>query len=142
MEKFLKLNIAGSGADSGFKLIPINNIMEIKQESITVIQIFYQNIASAGIGGGGTLSGGGDGTIAALTQESMVQSLKITLASDAYDSFSWKNFLNDSIETAMTLSWQHPVFTPGAYPKSAASGNPPTTISSIVTGVKLAGIQS
>ena len=144
MEKFIKLNVNGTGTDSGYKLISINNIMEVKQESLTVIQIFYQNIASAGIGGGGTLSGGGDGTIAAITQESMVQSLKITLAADAYDEFSWKDFLNQSIETAYTLSWQQPVFTPNpsSYPKAAAAGYAPTIISSIVTGVKAAGLQS
>ena len=49
MEKFIKLNVNGTGTDSGYKLIPINNIMEVKQESVTEIQIFYQHIASASI---------------------------------------------------------------------------------------------
>ena len=134
MDKFIKLNIAGSGTDSGFKLISINDIMEVKQESTTVINIFYKGISSAQA----TYSIANDGSATVPAETNVVQSLVITLASAAYDAFSWKNFLNESIETALTLSWQQPVFTPGEYPKSAASGNPPTTITTIVTGVKAA----
>ena len=141
MEKYLKLKIAGAGIDSGFKLISINDIMEVKQESTTVIQIFYKSISNyASVPAQVAVSDGP--SQAAYDVLNSVQSLKITLASAAADAFSWKNFINESIETALQLSWQHPVFTPGAYPKSAASGNPPTTISSIVSGVKAAGLQS
>jgi hypothetical protein len=141
MEKYLKLKIAGSGADSGSKLISINDIMEVKQESTTVIQIFYKSISNyASVPAQVAVSDGP--SQAAYDVLNSVQSLKITLASAAADAFSWKDFINESIETALQLSWQQPVFTPGTYPKSAASGNPPTTISSIVSGVKAAGLQS
>ena len=140
MEKFIKLNVNGTGTDSGYKLIPINNIMEVKQESVTEIQIFYQHIASASIATVPALVDAVTQATYDITQQSMVQSLKITLAADAYDGFSWKDFLNQSIETAYTLSWQQPVFTPNpsSYPKAAAAGYAPTIISSIVTGVKIA----
>ena len=138
MDKFIKLNIATAGADQGFKLISINDIMEVKQESTTVINIFYKSISTAQATY--TIDASGAGTVP--VQSNVVQSLVITLAAAAADTFSWKDFLNESIETALTLSWQQPVFTPGQYPKSAASGNPPTTITSIVTGVKAAGLQS
>jgi len=141
MDKFLKLNIAGTGTDSGFKLISINDIMEVKQESTTVIQIFYKGISSASIAtvpAQVPIENGPSQATFDVTQASVVQSSTITLAAAAYDAFSWKNFLNESIETAMTLSWQQPVFTPGTYPKAASSGYPPTTILSIATGVKAA----
>lgn len=140
MEKFLKLKIAGAGVDSGFKLISINDIMEVKQESTTVIQIFYKSISNYAVVPAQVAATDGP-TQAAYDVLNSVQSLKITLAAAAYDSFSWKDFINESIETALQLSWQHPVFTPGAYPKAEVSGNI-TTILSIVTGVKAAGLQS
>ena len=141
MEKFIKLNVNGSGTDSGYKLISINDIMEVKQESTTVIQIFYKGISNyASVPAQVAVSDGP--SQAAYDVLNSVQSLKITLAAAAYDAFSWKDFINESIETALQLSWQHPVFSPGAYPKAAATGNPPTTILSIVTGVKAAALQS
>jgi hypothetical protein len=143
MEKFIKLNVNGSGTDSGYKLISINDIMEVKQESATVIQIFYKGISNyASVPAQVAIADGP--SQAAYDVLNSVQSLKITLAADAYDEFSWKDFLNQSIETAYTLSWQQPVFTPNpsSYPKAAAAGYAPTIISSIVTGVKAAGLQS
>ena len=142
MEKFIKLNVNGSGTDSGYKLISINDIMEVKQESATVIQIFYKGISNyASVPAQVAVTDGP--SQAAYDVLNSVQSLKITLAADAYDEFSWKDFLNQSIETAYTLSWQQPVFTPNpsSYPKAAAAGYAPTIISSIVTGVKLAAPQ-
>ena len=41
MEKFIKLFISGVGQDAGYKLIPVNGIVEIKQESTTKVNIFY-----------------------------------------------------------------------------------------------------
>jgi len=143
MDKFIKLNIATAGADQGLKLISINDILEVKQESLTVINIFYKGLSTHGTVPAQVAIENGPSQAEYVLLNS-VQSLKITLASDAYDLFSWKDFLNESIETALTLSWQQPVFTPSAssYPKSAATGNPPTTIATIVTGTKDAALQS
>ena len=44
MEKFIKLLISGVGQDAGYKLIPVNGIVEIKQESTTKVNIFYNSI--------------------------------------------------------------------------------------------------
>jgi hypothetical protein len=138
MDKFIKLNIAGVGADSGFKLISINDILEVKQESNLLIQIFYKNISTAQAAG--TINYGADAnqTVPAVTN--VVQAISITLVAAAADTFAWKNFLNESIETALTLSWQQPVFTPAgsSYPPVAAAGAAPSTISTIVSGVKAA----
>ena len=38
MEKFIKLLISGVGQDAGYKLIPVNGIVEIKQESTTKVK--------------------------------------------------------------------------------------------------------
>ena len=136
MDKFIKLNIATAGADQGFKLISINDILEVKQESTTVINIFYKSISTAQATY--TVAANGAGTVP--VQSNVVQSLVITLAAAAADTFSWKDFLNESIETALTLSWQQPVFTPAgsSYPPVAAAGAAPSTIASIVSGVKAA----
>ena len=136
MDKFIKLNIAGAGADSGFKLISINDILEVKQETNLLIQIFYKNISTAQATY--TIDANGAGTVP--VQSNVVQSIAITLENAAADTFAWKNFLNESIETALTLSWQQPVFTPAgsSYPPVAAAGAAPSTIASIVSGVKAA----
>jgi hypothetical protein len=136
MDKFIKLNIAGAGADSGFKLISINDILEVKQETNLLIQIFYKNISTAQLG----YAIADDGSAAVPAATNVVQSIAITLVAAAADTFAWKNFLNESIETALTLSWQQPVFTPAgsSYPPVAAAGAAPSTIASIVSGVKAA----
>ena len=133
MDKFIKLNIATAGADQGFKLISINDILEVKQTSTTVINILYKNISTAQATY--TVAANGAGTVP--VQSNVVQSLVITLAAAAADTFSWKDFLNESIETALTLSWQQPVFTPAgsSYPPVAAAGAAPSTITTIVSGV-------
>ena len=99
MDKFIKLNIATAGADQGFKLISINDILEVKQESTTVINIFYKSISTAQATY--TVAANGAGTVP--VQSNVVQSLVITLAAAAADTFSWKDFLNESIETAYKL---------------------------------------
>ena len=136
MDKFIKLNIAGVAADSGFKLISINDILEVKQETNLLIQIFYKNISTAQATY--DIAANGAGTVP--VQSNVVQSIAITLENEAADTFAWKNFLNESIETALTLSWQQPVFTPAgsSYPPVAAAGAAPSTIASIVSGVKAA----
>lgn len=79
-------------------------------------------------------------TVPAVTN--VVQSFEITHDAITANSHLWKDFLNEAVETSLTLSWQQPVYTPVGYPKSAASGNPPSTITAIVSGVKAASLQS
>ena len=138
MEKFIKLLISGVGQDAGYKLIPVNGIVETKQESTTKVNIFYNSISSAQAGY--AIANDGSATVPAETN--VVQSLQITHDAIVANSHLWKDFLNDAVETSLKLSWQQPVYTPGGYPKSAASGTPPSTITAIVTGVKAASLQS
>mgnify|MGYP001574082238 CR=1 FL=1 len=141
MEKFIKLFISGVGQDAGYKLIPVNGIVEIKQESTTKVNIFYKGISSyASVPAQVAVTDGP--SQAAYSVLNSVQSLEITHDAIAANSHLWKDFLNDAVETSLKLSWQQPVYTPGGYPESAASGNPPSTITAIVTGVKAASLQS
>ncbi len=140
MEKFIKLFISGSGQDVGYKLIPVNGIMEIKQESTTKVNIFYNELSSAQAAGSINYGADASQTVPAVTN--VVQSFEITHDAIAANTSSWKDFLNEAVETSLTLSWQQPVHTPLGYPKSAASGNPPSTITGIVSGVKAAGLQT
>ena len=140
MEKFIKLFISGSGQDVGYKLIPVNGIVEIKQESTEKVNIFYNELSSAQAVG--TINYGADANQTVPEVTNMVQSIEISHDALAAGTSAWKDFLNEAVETSLTLSWQQPVYTPVGYPKSAASGNPPSTITGIASGVKLAGIQT
>ncbi len=140
MEKFIKLFISGTGQDVGYKLIPVNGIVEIKQESTTKVNIFYNELSSAQAAG--SINYGADASQTVPEVTNMVQSIEISHDALAANSSAWKDFLNEAVEISLSLSWQKPVYTPGGYPASAASGNPPSTITGIVSGVKLAGIQT
>ncbi len=140
MEKFIKLFKSGSGQNKGDILIPIKGIMEIKQESDTVVNIFYNSISSAQAGY--AIAADGSATVPAGTN--VVQSYKITHDAIVANSSSFKDFLNESVEHALQLSWQHPVYSPNgsAYPASAASASVPVTVTAIELGVKAAGLIS
>ena len=142
MEKFLKLYVSTAGLTGGYQLIPLDGITEINQESTTVVSILYQPSGSASAQAGYTIANDGSATVPALTDDSFVQSIKIEHTAIDAATHSWKDFLNDSIETALTLSWQQPVFTPGgsSYPDGAAS-EVATTITAITSGVKVAALQ-
>ena len=136
MEKFIKLFVSGAGQNKGDILIPVNGIREIKQESDTVINIFYDVISSSQAGY--PIANDGSATVPA--QANVVQAIKITHGTIVANSSSFKNFLNDSVELALQLSWQQPVYSPSGsgYPPSAASAYVPVTITAIEMGVKVA----
>tara|TARA_R100001460_G_scaffold108303_1_gene159038 strand:+ start:838 stop:1260 length:423 start_codon:yes stop_codon:yes gene_type:complete len=140
MEKFIKLFKSGSGQNKGDILIPIKGIMEIKQESDTVVNIFYNSISSAQAG----YAIANDGSATVPPGTNVVQSYKITHDAIVANSSSFKDFLNESVEHALQLSWQHPVYSPNgsAYPASAASASVPVTVTAIELGVKAAGVIS
>ena len=140
MEKFIKLFVSGVGQNKGDILIPVNGIREIKQESDTVINIFYNVISSAQAG----YAIANDGSATVPAQSSVVQTIKITHGAIVANSSSFKNFLNDSVELALQLSWQQPVYSPSGsgYPPSAASAYVPVTITAIAMGVKAAADQA
>lgn len=140
MEKFIKLFKSGAGQNKGNILIPVNGIREIKQESDTVINIFYDVISGAQAG----YSIADDGSATVPAQSSVVQTIKITHDAIVANSSTFKNFLNDSVEIALQLSWQQPVYSPSGsgYPPSAASAYIPVTITAIEMGVKAAADQA
>ena len=140
MEKFIKLLISGVGQDAGYKLIPVNGIVEIKQESTTKVNIFYNSISSAQAGY--AIANDGSATVSA--QTNVVQTYKITHDAIVANSSSFKDFLNGAVETALQLSWQQPIFSPGgsSYPPSAASAYIPVTVTAIALGVKAAADQA
>ena len=140
MEKFIKLLISGVGQDAGYKLIPVNGIVEIKQESTTKVNIFYNSISSAQAGY--AIANDGSATVSA--QTNVVQTYKITHDAIVANSSSFKDFLNGAVETALQLSWQQPIFSPGgsSYPPSAASAYIPVTVTAIALGGKAAADQA
>jgi hypothetical protein len=140
MEKFIKLFVSGAGQNKGDILIPVNGIMEIKQVSDTVVNIFYNSISSAQAGY--AIANDGSATVPAETN--VVQTYKITHDAIVANSSSFKDFLNGAVETALQLSWQQPIFSPGgsSYPPSAASAYIPVTITAIALGVKAAADQA
>ena len=140
MEKFIKLFVYGAGQNKGDILIPVNGIMEIKQVSDTVVNIFYNSISSAQAGY--AIANDGSATVPAETN--VVQTYKITHDAIVANSSSFKDFLNGAVETALQLSWQQPIFSPGgsSYPPSAASAYIPVTITAIALGVKAAADQA
>ena len=140
MEKFIKLFVSGAGQNKGDILIPVNGIMEIKQVSDTVVNIFYNSISSAQAGY--AIANDGSATVPAETN--VVQTYKITHDAIVANSSSFKDFLNGAVETALQLSWQQPIFSPGgsSYPPSAASAYIPVTITAIALGVKGAADQA
>ena len=77
MEKFIKLFKSGAGQNKGNILIPVNGIREIKQESDTVINIFYDVISGAQAG----YAIAADGSATVPAQSSVVQTLLIHLHS-------------------------------------------------------------
>ena len=140
MEKFIKLFKSGTGQNKGDILIPVKGIMEIKQESDTVINIFYNSISSAQAG----YSIANDGSATVPAETNVVQTYKITHDAIVANSSSFKDFLNGAVETALQLSWQQPIFSPGgsSYPPSAASAYIPVTVTAIALGVKAAADQA
>ncbi len=140
MEKFIKLFVSGAGQNKGDILIPVNGIMEIKQVSDTVVNIFYNSISSAQAGY--AIANDGSATVPAETN--VVQTIKITHDAIVANSSSFKDFLNGAVETALQLSWQQPIFSPGgsSYPPSAASAYIPVTVTAIALGVKAAADQA
>ena len=140
MEKFIKLFKSGTGQNKGDILIPVNGIMEIKQVSDTVVNIFYNSISSAQAGY--AIANDGSATVSA--QTNVVQTYKITHDAIVANSSSFKDFLNGAVETALQLSWQQPIFSPGgsSYPPSAASAYIPVTVTAIALGVKAAADQA
>jgi hypothetical protein len=140
MEKFIKLFVSGAGQNKGDILIPVNGIMEIKQVSDTVVNIFYNSISSAQAGY--AIANDGSATVPAETN--VVQTYKITHDAIVANSSSFKDFLNGAVETALQLSWQQPIFSPGgsSYPPSAASAYIPVTVTAIALGVKAAADQA
>mgnify|MGYP000393551220 FL=1 len=140
MEKFIKLFVSGAGQNKGDILIPVNGIMEIKQVSDTVVNIFYNSISSAQAGY--AIANDGSATVSA--QTNVVQTYKITHDAIVANSSSFKDFLNGAVETALQLSWQQPIFSPGgsSYPPSAASAYIPVTVTAIALGVKAAADQA
>jgi len=140
MEKFIKLFKSGAGQNKGNILVPINGIREIKQESDTVVNIFYDVISSAQAGY--AIANDGSATVTAATN--VAQTIKITHGAIVANSSSFKDFLNDSIEIAFQLSWQQPVYAPSGsgYPPSLADAMVPVTITAIEMGVKAAVLQT
>ena len=140
MEKFIKLFVSGAGQNKGDILIPVNGIMEIKQVSDTVVNILYNRISSAQAGY--AIANDGSATVSA--QTNVVQTYKITHDAIVANSSSFKDFLNGAVETALQLSWQQPIFSPGgsSYPPSAASAYIPVTVTAIALGVKAAADQA
>ena len=140
MEKFIKLFVSGAGQNKGNILIPIKGIMEIKQESDTIVNIFYNELSSAQAG----YAIAADGSATVTAQSNVVQTIKITHGAIVANSSSFKDFLNDSVEIALQLSWQQPVYSPSGsgYPPSAASAYVPVTITAIGSGVKAAADQA
>ena len=140
MEKFIKLFVSGAGQNKGDILIPVKGIMEIKQVSDTVVNIFYNSISSAQAGY--AIANDGSATVSA--QTNVVQTYKITHDAIVANSSSFKDFLNGAVETALQLSWQQPIFSPGgsSYPPSAASAYIPVTVTAIALGVKAAADQA
>ena len=67
MEKFIKLLISGVGQDAGYKLIPVNGIVEIKQESTTKVNIFYNELSSAQAAGSINYGADASQTVPAVT---------------------------------------------------------------------------
>ena len=134
MEKFIKLFKSGTGQNKGNILIPVAGIMEIKQESDTVVNIFYAGNSTAQAGY--AIANDGSATVSA--QTNVVQAIKITHDAIVSNSSSMKNWLNDAVEKSLQLSWQQPVYAPGGLPVSAASAYVAVTITAIELGVKAA----
>ena len=134
MEKFIKLFKSGTGQNKGDILIPVAGIMEIKQESDTVINIFYAGNSTAQAGY--AIANDGSATVSA--QTNVVQAIKITHDAIVSNSSSMKNWLNDAVEKSLQLSWQQPVYTPQGLPVSAASAYVAVTITAVELGVKAA----
>lgn len=139
MEKFIKLFKSGGDMNSGDILIPVKGIMEIKQESDTIVNIFYNELSSAQAG----YAIAADGSATVTAQSNVVQTIKITHGAIVANSNSFKDFLNGAVETALQLSWQQPIFSPNgsSYPRTAASAYVPVKITAIALGVKLAAPQ-
>jgi len=134
MEKFIKLFKSGTGQNKGNILIPVAGIMEIKQESDTVVNIFYAGNSTAQAGY--AIANDGSATVSA--QTNVVQAYKITHDAVVANSSSMKDWLNDAVEKSLQLSWQQPVYAPGGLPVSAASAYVAVTITAIELGVKAA----
>jgi len=115
MEKFIKLFKSGGDMNSGDILIPVKGIMEIKQESDTIVNIFYNELSSAQAAY--TIANDGSASVPITTN--VVQTIKITHGAIVANSNSFKDFLNGAVETALQLSWQQPIFSPNgsSYPE-------------------------
>tara|TARA_R110002050_G_scaffold150238_3_gene276922 strand:+ start:1815 stop:2237 length:423 start_codon:yes stop_codon:yes gene_type:complete len=137
MEKFIKLFKSGTGQNKGNILIPVAGIMEIKQESDTVVNIFYAGNSTAQAAGSINYGADAAQTVPAVTN--VVQAYKITHDAVVANSSSMKDWLNDAVEKSLQLSWQQPVYAPGGLPVSAASAYVAVTITAIELGVKAAG---
>ena len=98
MEKFIKLFVSGAGQNKGDILIPVNGIMEIKQVSDTVVNIFYNSISSAQAGY--AIANDGSATVPAETN--VVQTYKITHDAIVANSSSFKDFLNRRLSTLLS----------------------------------------
>ena len=134
MEKFIKLFKSGTGQNKGDILIPVAGIMEIKQESDTVVNIFYAGNSTAQAGY--AIAADGSATVSA--QTNVVQAYKITHDAVVANSSSMKDWLNDAVEKSLQLSWQQPVYTPQGLPATAASYSVAVTITAVELGVKAA----
>jgi len=99
MEKFIKLFVSGAGQNKGDILIPVKGIMEIKQVSDTVVNIFYNSISSAQAG----YAIANDGSATVPAQTNVVQTYKITHDAIVANSSSFKDFLNGAVENCITI---------------------------------------
>lgn len=157
MNKYMKLFVSGAANVAvGFKLIPLDGITDITQDSATQVTISYGDIAAASGGGvqaattvpamTSDLVGGGDSTsvqatydIAAVTAGTLVTyGRKVVLTTDAIaaNATTWRDFLQDQLEVALTTAWTQPVYLAAGsqYPANAAD-TAPTTITALTNAI-------
>lgn len=157
MNKYLKLFVSGAAnVARGYKLIPLKDVVDITQDSATQVTIHYGDIAAAssgsvqaattvpamtndGTGGGDSVSVQATYDIAAVTAGTLVtygRQCVITTDAIAANATTWRDFLQDSLEVALTTTWQQPVYEPSGstYPDNAA-GTAKTTITALTNAI-------
>ena len=116
MEKFLSLYVTDTDKDQGYRLVPVKGISSVVQASATSTVIGYSDFSATS-----TITTGD--SVANVTYQ---HKITITHGAIGADTTVFRDFIQDSIEHALQLSWQHPVYKPNGsgYPNGDGSSVP------------------
>lgn len=99
MEKFLKIYVTASDLTAGYRYVRLNGIISVAQASTTEVTVTYNNNPAA------------------------TDVLTITHDAIAADAHTMRDWFTDSMEEALSQSWQTPAFNALVpLPEAAAGG--------------------